>query len=74
MASVVVQGGVYHRLLSLVASKFLVEIGVLRGIVFQILGISLHFNLWGFSLYVSFSKRTFQLFGGFMNHLHSPKE
>jgi len=30
MAFVVVRGGVYHRLLSLVASKFLVRIGVLR--------------------------------------------
>jgi len=74
MASVVVQGVVYHRLLSRVASKFLVEIGVLRRFFPQTFGILLHFNLWSFSLYVSFSKRTFQIFGGFMIPLHSPKE
>jgi len=42
--------------------------------IIQILGILLHFNLGGFSLYVSFSKRAVQIFGGFRNPLHSPKE
>jgi len=48
--------------------------GCASWIFFLKLSALLHFNLWGFSLYVSFSKRTFQIFGGFMNPLHSPKE
>jgi len=36
----------------------------------RILRILLHFNLGGFSLYVSFSKRAVQIYGGFMNPLH----
>jgi hypothetical protein len=33
----------------------------------------LHFTLGGFSLYISFSKKAVQIFGGIMNPLRSPK-
>jgi len=44
------------------------------GLFLQLLGILLHCNLGGFSLYVSFSKIAIQIFGEFINPLHSHKE
>jgi len=53
---------------------FLQILGILLELIKRQQQQLLHFYLRSFFLYVSFSKRAVQIFGGFMDPLHSPKK